>query len=306
MGASWSRDTGVWLGLLLRAELVLGSLGLLETHGRVSAEPGAGRVTSSRACSGGSVGPLSAVPSAQPGCHLQWWPGDCAAQFCKGLTWTTGLPQERRAEPLRVLGTVPGVPGSSLHLQMHRLPPSLKAMDRAEGLCQPQAQGPSTGAGSLSRGTPGPHPALVLSSSSGRSICTPSLPGTCCGGDTAGASQPNLEDHQALAARPAQASPSWLVLGQCVSMFSQGSQSCRGQTDLFLDRDVPQCAGLGWRGTEGASDPALGIRGLPEGGGINTGTGAVCCGKRGWGVPERGSSICRGPEVGETGCALQT
>lgn len=30
------------------------------------------------------------------------------------------------------------------------------------------------------------------------------------------------------------------------------------------------------------------------------GLGAVCCGKRGWGVPERGSSICRGPEVGET------
>lgn len=28
--------------------------------------------------------------------------------------------------------------------------------------------------------------------------------------------------------------------------------------------------------------------------------GAVCCGKRGWRVPERGSSVCESPEVWET------
>ena len=45
--------------------------------------------------------------------------------------------------------------------------------------------------------------------------------------------------------------------------------------------------GLGRGGTEGASDPALGIReGFLKEGASALGLGAVCCGKRGWNVPE--------------------
>ena len=65
--------------------------------------------------------------------------------------------------------------------------------------------------------------------------------------------------------------------------------------------------GWGWGGTEGASDPALGIReGFLQEGASALGLGAVCCGKRGWGVPERGSSMCEPRGVGDRGTFRQT
>ena len=92
----------------------------------------------------------------------------------------------------------------------------------------------------------------------------------------------------------------WSALGQS-DPCDPRDHSPLGQTDLFLDHDVSQWAGLGWRGTEGVSDPALGIReGFLKEGASTLGLGAVCCGKRQWGVPERGNSICKGLEVRET------
>ena len=119
------------------------------------------------------------VPSAQPGCRLQWQPDDCRTILqASPAPGRQGLFSGKVSRAPACPGdAAPGVPVPLCIIQMPQAPPRLKAVGCAEASATSQARGPSTGAcGSLRCGTPGSHPALVLSSSSGRSICTPSPP----------------------------------------------------------------------------------------------------------------------------------